>query len=91
VDGYGRFGRLGRLGYETVELWREVGDMPDEEPPGECADVYDMLLEGGVTAGVPPFEWVGAERGEATWAAVNGSIGGRVAYVGDWLRTSAGA
>ena len=39
VEGYGRFGRLGRLGYETVELWREVGDMPDEDALGECADV----------------------------------------------------
>jgi len=78
VEGYGRFGRLGRLGYDTAEL-REVGDMPAEEALGEWPDVYDMLLEGGVTAGVPPVEWVGAVSGDATWAAVNGSTGGRVA------------
>lgn len=35
-------GRLvGRLGYMTddvVELWRDCGDMPDEEGLGECPE-----------------------------------------------------
>jgi hypothetical protein len=70
ADGYGRFGRLGRLGYETeVELWREDGDRPADEAVGEWPDVYDMLLDGGVTAGVPPAEWVGALSGDMTWWA----------------------
>lgn len=65
-DGYGRLGRLGRLGYETeAELWREDGDRPAEEAVGEWPEVYDRLLEGGVTAGVLDD----ALMGDMTWAA----------------------
>lgn len=48
----------GSVGYsaEAVELWREIGERPDDEALGECPEVYDMLLLGGVTAGVP-LEW----------------------------------
>jgi hypothetical protein len=38
VEGYGRF-RFGRWGYETVELWRDVGDIPEDEALGEWPEV----------------------------------------------------
>lgn len=62
----------GRVGYsaEVVELWRVDGDSPEEEALGEWPDVYDIELDGGVTAGVP-FECVEetAVSGDATCAA----------------------
>lgn len=39
---------------ETVELWRDCGENPEEaEGLGEWPEEYDMALDGGVTAGVP--------------------------------------
>lgn len=45
----------GSVGYraEVVELCREDGDKAADEALGEWPDVYDMVLDGGVTAGVP--------------------------------------
>lgn len=66
-------GRLvGRVGYmtEAVELWRDWGDSPDDEGLGEWPEVYDMELEGGVTAGVPVEEMT--VNGEAMLAAETG-------------------
>lgn len=69
-------GRLvGRLGYMTddvvVVLWRDWGESPEEaEGLGEWPEVYDMELDGGVTAGVPVDDM--AVRGEAILAAETG-------------------
>lgn len=68
-------GRLvGRLGYmmdEAVELWRDCGENPEEaDGLGEWPEVYDMALDGGVTAGVPVDEM--AVRGDAMLAAETG-------------------
>ena len=57
--------------------------MAEDEALGERFEVYDMVLEGGVTAGVPD-EGVEdrAAGGEATWTAdtaAYGSTAGRVA------------
>jgi len=56
----------GRLGYATcdAELWRDAGEKPEEEAPGEWPEVYDKVVDGGVTAGVP-LE-LGAPRGEGS-------------------------
>lgn len=42
------------MGYATdvEEVCRAPGDRPVDEL-GECPDVYDMVVEGGVCAGVP--------------------------------------
>lgn len=58
----------GKVGYatEAAVLWREAGDMPADDALGEWPEVYDMVPEGGVTAGVP-VEGVDATSGEATW------------------------
>lgn len=65
---------VGSVGYmtdEAVELWRDCGDRPDEaDGLGECPEVYDMELDGGVTAGVPVDEIV--VSGEAMLGAVTG-------------------
>ena len=61
---------VGRVGYMTeavVELCRDWGDMPEAEGLGEWPDVYDMALDGGVTAGVPVEDK--AVRGECMLAA----------------------
>jgi hypothetical protein len=39
-----------------VELWRDCGDSVDAEGVGEWPEVYDMVLMGGDTAGVPVEE-----------------------------------
>lgn len=61
---------VGRLGYmteaEVVELWRDWGDIPEDDGLGEWPEVYDMELDGGVTAGVPVEER--AVSGEAMLA-----------------------
>jgi len=96
VEGYGRPGRLGRLGYETeVELWREVGDMLEDEADGEWLEGYDIVADGGVAPGVPLADWlVAALKGDGICAALTAAYGstvGRVAYWGDWWRMSTGA
>jgi hypothetical protein len=52
---------------EAVEPWRDWGNMAEDEGLREGPEVYDMELEGGVTAGVPVEEM--AARGEAMLAA----------------------
>lgn len=64
---------MGRLGYITDEfnwLWRDCGDMPEEEGLGDWPEVYDKALDGGVTAGVPVEEI--AVRGDGMLAAETG-------------------
>lgn len=62
-------GAMDRAGYMTdaVELWRDAGEKPDDEAPGDWPAVYE---EGGETAGVPvdPVD-DRADKGDAIWAA----------------------
>jgi hypothetical protein len=51
---------------DVVEPWRDWGDIPEDDGLGEWPEVYDMELEGGVTAGVPVEEM--AVRGECMLA-----------------------
>ncbi|PHH74218.1 hypothetical protein CDD83_4597 [Cordyceps sp. RAO-2017] len=62
---------VGYMTDDAVELWRDCGDRPDDaDGLGEWPDVYDMVLDGGVTAGVPVDDM--AVMGDAMLAAGTG-------------------